>query len=323
MRVILTLCFLSIGIFSYSQSSQILLDKYNLIGMTAEELRIMRNEIFARHGYIFESEDLKDYFANKIWYEPRHSSVDTMLTELDKKNINTILDFEKNNSYKIATHDESITKSSFVTRDGDHKYLRQIEISYPKYVWKKTVERVSFGAEKEPTTVTLEFLSTSPYNSEGHEYWHLVRKVDDMIVHYDYIHATTYGFPEDNNEFYAHFSNKPFLEFTANHYFKVDIPNSSLKDFFIGFSNQGIQDTDEYGKIYLANKEGVINILTIKSRNMKGYLEEGQITLYSNYNNDKFYNEHEFQLWSANKANSKNDLSTFYIKIDGAFREGI
>lgn len=61
----------------------------------ADELRIMRNEIFARHGYIFKSEELKEYFTSKEWYEPLHQDVTDLLTESDKKNIELIVEREK------------------------------------------------------------------------------------------------------------------------------------------------------------------------------------------------------------------------------------
>ncbi len=37
---------------------------------TKEELRFIRNEIFARKGYVFKSEDLNTYFKTKSWYNP-------------------------------------------------------------------------------------------------------------------------------------------------------------------------------------------------------------------------------------------------------------
>lgn len=33
-------------------------------------LHLAKNEIYARHGYIFNSEDLNNYFKGQIWYEP-------------------------------------------------------------------------------------------------------------------------------------------------------------------------------------------------------------------------------------------------------------
>ena len=46
------------------------LTRDDLQGLSKEELRLARNEIFARHGMIFGVEDLDDYFATKSWYKP-------------------------------------------------------------------------------------------------------------------------------------------------------------------------------------------------------------------------------------------------------------
>jgi hypothetical protein len=39
-------------------------------GSPLKELRILRNEIYAKHGRIFESKDLRDYFGKCTWYHP-------------------------------------------------------------------------------------------------------------------------------------------------------------------------------------------------------------------------------------------------------------
>lgn len=41
-------------------------------GKSAQELEIMRNEIFARHGMIFTSPDLSSYFSRQRWYVPKY-----------------------------------------------------------------------------------------------------------------------------------------------------------------------------------------------------------------------------------------------------------
>ena len=38
-------------------------------GLSEEELRYAKNEIYARHGYIFKADDLKKYFKSKKWYK--------------------------------------------------------------------------------------------------------------------------------------------------------------------------------------------------------------------------------------------------------------
>ena len=52
----------------------------------------MKNEIFARYGYIFKSEDLISYFSAKEWYKPLYENVDKYLSEIEHHNIKVIND---------------------------------------------------------------------------------------------------------------------------------------------------------------------------------------------------------------------------------------
>lgn len=60
----------------------------------SELIRLMRNEIYARHGYVFNSADLKNYFGKQPWYKPLNnnaavklSAIETLNVELLKGNI--------------------------------------------------------------------------------------------------------------------------------------------------------------------------------------------------------------------------------------------
>lgn len=66
-------------------------------GFRPEELRILRNEIYARRGYIFNSKDLTEYFTAFEWYQPRHKGkeIDSHLSEIDKHNIQVIANYEQ------------------------------------------------------------------------------------------------------------------------------------------------------------------------------------------------------------------------------------
>lgn len=57
--------------FIFPDSSERRLTEADLAGLTTAELRIARNEIFARNGRYFRSQDLTDYFSNFDWYQPR------------------------------------------------------------------------------------------------------------------------------------------------------------------------------------------------------------------------------------------------------------
>ena len=70
-------------------SCRFLIDS-DLVNLSKMELRIMRNEIFARYGYKFKSDKLKTYFDSKEWYKPTIENVDEFLTDIEKRNINFI-----------------------------------------------------------------------------------------------------------------------------------------------------------------------------------------------------------------------------------------
>lgn len=79
----------------FPESSSTYLTVYDLSGLSSAELRIARNEIFARKGRIFSDKSLKDYFyslgngyvgCNKVDYEN--------LNAIEKANINLIQSYE-------------------------------------------------------------------------------------------------------------------------------------------------------------------------------------------------------------------------------------
>ena len=53
-------------------------------------LRIMRNEIYARHGYKFSSADLTSYFSKMSWYEPVSDNNKVKLSDIEQVNVNLI-----------------------------------------------------------------------------------------------------------------------------------------------------------------------------------------------------------------------------------------
>lgn len=63
--------------------------------LTAEDLRYMINEMYARHGLKFKNPELTATFKKYKWYKPQFTNVDSKLNEIEKKNLNTILKLEK------------------------------------------------------------------------------------------------------------------------------------------------------------------------------------------------------------------------------------
>ena len=78
----------------YPQASERYLSYDDIQYLSKYELKIMRNEIFARYGRIFKSADLKNHFNSQHWYVPLYNKVYDKLTEIEKHNINFIKQYE-------------------------------------------------------------------------------------------------------------------------------------------------------------------------------------------------------------------------------------
>ncbi|MCC0634536.1 YARHG domain-containing protein [Clostridioides sp. ZZV15-6388] len=79
----------------YDSDSRVL-TKDELGLYSKEELAYIRNEIFARYGYVFKEEPYKSYFSNKSWYQPDYSiGADTdVLNSVEKQNVSLIKEME-------------------------------------------------------------------------------------------------------------------------------------------------------------------------------------------------------------------------------------
>jgi hypothetical protein len=62
--------------------------------MFAEDLRVLRNEIYARHGRVFKDAELQKYFVAQAWYKPNPDFKDDQLNEIEIKNLAKIREAE-------------------------------------------------------------------------------------------------------------------------------------------------------------------------------------------------------------------------------------
>ena len=74
---------------------------YHALGLTEEEvsrlskedLRLARNEVYARYGRLFNSPDLQDYFNSKSWYHgqiPADQFDESVLNDYERQNLDAI-----------------------------------------------------------------------------------------------------------------------------------------------------------------------------------------------------------------------------------------
>lgn len=117
-----------IAVNKYFQAKQILagnidklnepLNDYGLALLTVTELRLLRNTIYARYGYIFKDEALAKYFERFDWYTAEYSDVDDKLTDMDRKNLDLIKLYEN-----MSDKQESIVSSKQLFFSWGEGYL--------------------------------------------------------------------------------------------------------------------------------------------------------------------------------------------------------
>lgn len=106
----------SVPSFSYnngsttSASSQLLFDSENqyitnayLSQCTRDEVVIILNEMYARHGYIFKDAELREYFNSQSWYrgtEPSMEVAYSRFNAIERANVETIAAYQKSMGWR-------------------------------------------------------------------------------------------------------------------------------------------------------------------------------------------------------------------------------
>jgi len=85
-------------------TSERAIDESDIASLSASDRDIMRNEIYARHGWVFKRQDLQSYFDQQSWYRPGGSasnrdSVNRLaaaaMSKLERANAQKVLDYQK------------------------------------------------------------------------------------------------------------------------------------------------------------------------------------------------------------------------------------
>jgi len=82
-----------------------------LKGLSLHELRLLRNEVYARRGRQFRTEWLAQYFWSQPWYEAREDNKEPALSATEQKNIETIVAYE--NKIKESLSTTRVTEALF------------------------------------------------------------------------------------------------------------------------------------------------------------------------------------------------------------------
>ena len=120
----------------------------DLDSLSDSDIRIARNEIYARHGLIFQSDDLNMYFSNQSWYEGTTSDADSIsLNSTERKNLKTILSYEESGGVpepeeeavpeeevvpeaetEVPESDEVTKSNSYILPDSSKKSIKKSDL---------------------------------------------------------------------------------------------------------------------------------------------------------------------------------------------------
>ena len=83
--------------YIFADSNSRYLTDEELSGLSLQELCYAKNEIYARRGYIFQSEELRDYFGAKEWYNgtiPSEQFSASIFNEYEAANVQLLQQYE-------------------------------------------------------------------------------------------------------------------------------------------------------------------------------------------------------------------------------------
>jgi len=81
-------------------SDTVYIREKDLARKSRDEIALIRNEIYARHGYIFHTEPFKSYFESKEWYHPNENFSESLFNEIEEANKDFLVNYEKDMGWR-------------------------------------------------------------------------------------------------------------------------------------------------------------------------------------------------------------------------------
>lgn len=79
----------------FPAASKVYLDIPEVENLLPEQIEMIRNEIYARHGYSFTNLKIRRIFDAKEWYIPMGIDIRDQLTEIEARNIDLLYNYEE------------------------------------------------------------------------------------------------------------------------------------------------------------------------------------------------------------------------------------
>ena len=93
----------AISIGDMDNFQRVALTEDKLAGLSLLELRILREEFYARHGKKFDAPGIRDYFNWRDWYKPAKYQKSVKLNTIEQANVDLLAAYESRLREKLAT----------------------------------------------------------------------------------------------------------------------------------------------------------------------------------------------------------------------------
>ena len=93
----------AISIGDMDNFQKALLTEEKLKGLSILELRILREEFYARHGKKFDAPGIRDYFNWRDWYKPAKNQSAIKLNKIEQQNVDLISAYESKIRERLST----------------------------------------------------------------------------------------------------------------------------------------------------------------------------------------------------------------------------
>lgn len=196
-----------------------------LAGLTQEELRLARNEIYARHGRQFKSNDLNQYFSQQPWYQGTISPDrfdDSVLSPNERNNLKAIQGMETGTAVCSIP---IIGKEEFPRIDGSTATLPISQAMYRMATGASRMEAESAITHEKTTQAWMSLVAgyVSPENRP------------ELVIAYEPGDRVLEAFEEPGNEVIMKPIGRDALVFLANRSNPVhSLTRSQIVDIYSG-----------------------------------------------------------------------------------------
>lgn len=223
--------------------SRHILNTSYLSNFSKSQLRIMRNEVFARKGYRFQSEDLREYFNRQSWYEPNNSDVPISFSMIEQLNV------------QLIKSEEEVPDAY---RHYDPNNVR-ITHQYPPENKRETKNEDQISIDASGTGFLIDksgYLATNNHVTKGAKSIYVCLQIDGVWKSYNAVLVKTDPINDlsiiriDDSEF------KPFISLPYN--FSTEVADVASEIYTLGYPQVHIMGTDvKYTTGAINSKSGI------------------------------------------------------------------